>query len=621
MKTIQHAAVYFNEQGTPVAEQFDDVYFSNDGGMAETDYVFLQHNGLPDRWPQHSASYFHIGETGFGTGSNFLLTWQRFRQFRQQQPSAQCQRLYFTSFEKFPLNKADLTQALSNLTGFDDQCPTLLSHYPVATSGCHRLLFDNGHVILDLWFGDVLDSLPQRDAAVAMDAWFLDGFAPSKNPEMWQPALFEELARHSKTGTTIATYTAAGVVKRGLQAAGFQVKKTKGCGRKRDMLTASLQCSQTIHASAKVRSNDITIIGGGLAAVCLSLALLQKGSSVRLLCADTTLAGGASKNRQGALYPNLHAEPSLPSLIQAAAFQFSRSYYPQQPFSFAYDWCGVQHQACTPQLLKRQGKITHFWPADLVQALTPEQASVQAGVKLPFPAVLYPSGGWLSPQEFCQSAGVYLQQQLTFDLQLEWPAQRITTTPHGWLIEGLQQQSLACATLVLALGHQTNQLLTTAPLPIQGIRGQVSYVEQPALASLKTVLCHKGYLAPAWQGLHAVGATFDRNRSDDKVLASDNCANLELVNTSLKQPDWFQHSYVREARAGVRATVPDRLPLFGRWSEQQQDCYVLTGLGARGLLFAPLLAEALACELLAEPSPLPLNWQQALHAERYQTEH
>ncbi|MCH8536578.1 MAG: bifunctional tRNA (5-methylaminomethyl-2-thiouridine)(34)-methyltransferase MnmD/FAD-dependent 5-carboxymethylaminomethyl-2-thiouridine(34) oxidoreductase MnmC [Alkalimonas sp.] len=622
MKTVQHASIYFNEQGTPVAKQFDDVYFSNDDGMAETDYVFLKHNGLPERWQQHHAAFFHIGETGFGTGSNFLLTWQRFRQFRQQQPEARCQRLYFTSFEKFPLSQADLTQALASLTGFDDECQALLSRYPAATAGCHRLVFDDGQVILDLWFGDVLETLPQRDDSVAVDAWFLDGFAPSKNPDMWQPALFEQLARHSKAGSTIATFTAAGVVKRGLQAAGFQVQKVKGFGRKRDMLMASYAKNQVDSSNRLMEksASDVTIIGGGLAAMCLSLALLQKGCKVRLLCADAELAGGASKNRQGALYPNLHAEPTQASLIQAAAFQFARCFFPHRPFSFAHDWCGVQHQACTAQLLKRHAKMSQHWPQELVQTLSAEDASEQAGVELPYPAILYPTAGWLSPQQFCQAAGDYLQQQPGFELCFNQSVCQLQAEHGRWSIITSGQTTFSCDTLVLALGHQTNRLLSDQPLPIRGIRGQVSYVEQAALAPLKTVLCHKGYLTPAWQGLHAVGATFDRNRSDEAVLAEDDQANLQLVQQSLLQPSWFEQSQVKEARSGVRATVPDRLPLAGRWTEQQQSCFVLTGLGARGLLFAPLLAEALACELVAEPSPLPLDWQRALRPERYRSD-
>ncbi|SEA93065.1 bifunctional tRNA (5-methylaminomethyl-2-thiouridine)(34)-methyltransferase MnmD/FAD-dependent 5-carboxymethylaminomethyl-2-thiouridine(34) oxidoreductase MnmC [Alkalimonas amylolytica] len=619
MKVVQHAKIHFNEQGTPVADHFDDVYFSNDGGLAETDYVFLKHNGLPERWPHHPAAFFHIAETGFGTGSNFLLVWLRFRQYRQQHPTARCQRLYFTSFEKFPLSRADLVQALAAVTELEPLAQELLAQYPAATPGCHRLVFDQGAVILDLWLGDVLNSLPDRDPSVTVDAWFLDGFAPGKNPDMWQSSLFEQLARHSQAGTTVATFTAAGMVKRGLLEAGFEVKKVKGFGRKREMLTAT--CTQVnTRRPAKQTAKEVTIVGGGIAAICLSLALLSKGAKVRLLCADTSLGQGASKNRQGALYPNLHAELTDVSLIQASCFGFARRFFSlsQQHFEFPMDWCGVLHQACTSQLQKRLNKLTDCWPGDLVQSLTASNASNIAGLELPYAAIWYPSAGWLSPQQFCLAAASYLAEQPDMTIHYQWPVKQLEAMPDGWRLHGCTRPPLDTNTLVLALGHQTNALLNESPLPIRGIRGQVSYVQAESLQPLKTVLCHKGYITPAWQGLQAIGATFDRNRSDDELLSADDDANLALVQDSLQHPSWMTSVTVIESRAGVRATVPDHLPLYGNWPMTGAQCQILSGFGARGLLFAPLLAEALAASLMQEPSPLPLSWQKQLKACRYQ---
>lgn len=623
IKIVQHAHIHFNEQGTPVAERFDDVYFSNEGGLAETDYVFLKHNDLPERWQHHPAAFFHIAETGFGTGSNFLLAWLRFRQHRQQHPTANCQRLYFTSFEKFPLSRADLSKALAAVSEFTALAQQLLAQYPLATPGCHRLVFDQGAVILDLWLGDVLDTLPERNPSVAVDAWFLDGFAPSKNPDMWQPALFAQLARHSRAGTTVATFTAAGVVKRGLLEAGFTVSKVKGFGRKREMLTAvytKAHATQQTDQLLQQPADEVTIIGGGIAAVCLSLVLLQKGAKVRLLCADAELGQGASKNRQGALYPNLHAEMSSASLIQASCFDFARQFFSlsKQKFEFPLEWCGVMHQACTTQLQKRLSKMSACWPADLVQRLSAKHASEKAGLALPFDAIWYPSAGWLSPQQFCRTAASYLATQPNMIIQYHWPIKQLEVLSDGWRLHSSKHPPLDTKTVVLALGHQSNELLHENPLPLRGIRGQVSYVQAGPLAALKTVLCHKGYITPAWQGLQAIGATFDRSRSSDEWLASDDEANLALVQHSLQQPAWMSSVRIIESRAGVRATVPDHLPLYGSWQLTDKHCQVLTGFGARGLLFAPWLAEALASDLMQEPSPLPLSWQQLVAASRYQ---
>ncbi|MEN3157140.1 bifunctional tRNA (5-methylaminomethyl-2-thiouridine)(34)-methyltransferase MnmD/FAD-dependent 5-carboxymethylaminomethyl-2-thiouridine(34) oxidoreductase MnmC [Alkalimonas sp. NCh-2] len=619
MKVVQHAKIHFNAQGTPVAESFDDVYFSNDGGLAETDYVFLQHNQLPERWLKHPAAFFHIAETGFGTGCNFLLAWLRFRQFRQQHPGADCKRLYFTSFEKFPLSQQDLARALAPLTALSEPAEALLAQYPPATPGCHRLIFDHGAVILDLWLGDVLDTLPERDPTIAVDAWFLDGFAPSKNPEMWQDALFQQLARHSKAGTTVATFTAAGVVRRGLLQAGFHVTKVKGFGRKREMLTAyfpGLDDQPSLPAPAR----EVTILGGGIAAISLSLALLAKGIRVQLFCADASPAQGASKNRQGALYPNLHAELSAPSLIQASCFGFARQFFSrcQSTFEFPHSWCGVLHQACTPQLQKRLDKLASYWPAELVQAVTAQQASELAGLTLPFAGIWYPNAGWVSPQQFCQAAAHYLATQPGMQIHYQWPIEQLKASNNGWCLHSSNRPVQQAEHLVVAMGHQSNQLLGMQPLPLRGIRGQVSYVAAEPLSQLKTVLCHKGYITPSWQGLQAIGATFDRSRSSDEILPTDDADNLALVNNSLQQPAWMSAIQVIESRAGVRATVPDHRPLYGPWSIPEGSCQVLTGMGARGLLFAPLLAEALAAKLTQEPSPLPLNWQQMLSAARFQ---
>ena len=138
MQVIKSAQIHYNDQGTPVSDLFDDVYFSNESGLEETRYVFLQQNGLPERWAQHQARFFHIIETGFGTGLNFLLAWQLFRLHRQQQPTALCQRLYFSTFEKYPLQLADLRQALQRWPTLAELAQQLLAQYPVALPGCHQ---------------------------------------------------------------------------------------------------------------------------------------------------------------------------------------------------------------------------------------------------------------------------------------------------------------------------------------------------------------------------------------------------------------------------------------------------------------------------------------------------
>jgi len=240
---IQSANLGFNEEGTPVSREFDDVYFSNDNGLEETRYVFLGGNRLSERFLTHERSLFVVGESGFGTGLNFLTLWQAFEEFCKNQPQATLKRLHFISFEKFPLTAQDLHAAHAHWPELADFAQQLQQQWPLPIAGCHRILLAGGRVTLDLWFGDINELIPQLDDSLnnQVDAWFLDGFAPSKNPDMWTPQLFNAMAKLARPGSTLATFTCAGFVRRGLIDAGFRMTKTKGFGRKREMLVGDME--------------------------------------------------------------------------------------------------------------------------------------------------------------------------------------------------------------------------------------------------------------------------------------------------------------------------------------------------------------------------------------------
>lgn len=239
---IQTAMLIWNEQGTPVSKQFNDVYFSNQNGLEETRYVFLNGNRLPQRFANHPRPLFIVAETGFGTGLNFLALCQAFADFRQALPDARLQRLHFISFEKFPLRQADLAAAHGCWPQLAPYAEELRAQWPLPLPGCHRLLLSAGRITLDLWFGDINTLLAHVDASIdnQVDAWFLDGFAPSKNPDMWTDQLFSAMARFARPEGSFATFTAAGFVRRGLQQAGFRVSRCKGFGQKREMLAGEL---------------------------------------------------------------------------------------------------------------------------------------------------------------------------------------------------------------------------------------------------------------------------------------------------------------------------------------------------------------------------------------------
>jgi len=220
----QPARIDWRDDKIPVSRQFDDPYFSLDDGLAETRYVFLAGNDLPARFERD----FRIGELGFGTGLNFLVAWQAWEDARAEG------RLAFTSFEAFPMAAADMARALAAFPPVADKAALLVA--AIERGGWRH---DFGSVTLDVVVGDVRDTLPVHD--LRADAWFLDGFSPAKNPEMWGPDVMTEVARHTAPHGTAATYTAAGHVRHALADAGFEVERITGFGRKRHMTRARIK--------------------------------------------------------------------------------------------------------------------------------------------------------------------------------------------------------------------------------------------------------------------------------------------------------------------------------------------------------------------------------------------
>ena len=223
MSKNQQAVIEWRGGNLPVSTRFDDPYFSLEDGLAETRHVFLADNGLPGRF----CPGFHIAELGFGTGLNLLAALQAWIN------SGQTGKLHFTSFEAFPMAAADMARALQ---AFPEVAPLAAPLLAAWASGETCVETDRLHA--EIVIGDARHTLPQWNGRA--DAWFLDGFSPAQNPELWEAGLIRAVARHTAPGGSFATYTAAGFVRRNLEAAGFAVQRQPGFGRKRHMTSGSL---------------------------------------------------------------------------------------------------------------------------------------------------------------------------------------------------------------------------------------------------------------------------------------------------------------------------------------------------------------------------------------------
>jgi tRNA 5-methylaminomethyl-2-thiouridine biosynthesis bifunctional protein len=228
------ATLAFRNNGSLYSPLHNDIYHSAVGSIAQAQYVFLQGNGLPERWQHRPA--FTVLETGFGMGINFLATWAAWRADPER-----CEQLHFVSIEKHPFSADDLRGAHAATLKDESivaRADTLAAAWPMLVPGTHRLEFEEGRIALTLIFGDAVEVLPALSLNV--DAFYFDGFAPARNPELWTPAIFTSLAGLAVEDATFSTYTSAGDVKRALLQAGFEYRKVAGFGWKRAMLVGRI---------------------------------------------------------------------------------------------------------------------------------------------------------------------------------------------------------------------------------------------------------------------------------------------------------------------------------------------------------------------------------------------
>ncbi len=647
--SLHHARLDWNEAGTPVSSEFGDVYFSNDNGLSETRYVFLQQNRLPERFSHHDSDSFVIGETGFGTGLNFLATMAAF--LEQAPLSGNGSRLHFISVEKYPLTQADLRKALAAWPELAPLSQPLIDQWPLPVSGCHRLLFADGRIRLDLWFGDIKEMLPQvpHPATGLVDAWYLDGFSPAKNPEMWTQDLFDDLARLARPDATLSTFTCAGFVRRGLIAAGFAMKKVKGHGSKREMLAGVREGKvpqQSIapwYARPAGREGEVLIIGGGIASAMTALSLVERGRHVTLLCEDGEPASGASGNRQGALYPLLNGEHDALSRFYSLAFGFARNRLlalaKRHPVAFSL--CGVTQLGYDDKSAAKLAKMGQGpFPPELMHPLSAAEVEQVVGLPCDADGVSYPLGGWLCPADLTRAAIREAQASGRLEVVFNAAVTRIAEEADGWHLESRDGRQWRAPNLVVAAGHQLPALLPFAELPLYPVRGQVSHVPTTAgLSQLKTVLCYDGYLTPAHNGAHCIGASYGRNQTDLAYRADEQEQNRARLQACLPDQTWPAEVDVsgNQARVGVRCASRDHLPVAGPVARlaaladhdvnapaDQQSAlplhaglYVLGALGSRGLCSAPLCGELVASEICGDPLPLAADLLEALHPARY----
>ncbi len=627
--------------GQPFSSEFDDVYFSADHGVQETEHVFIQHNQLHQRFAENGQAQFVIAETGFGCGLNFLIT---AKHWLEQSEIQQC--LYYYSIENTPFTPEDLRQAHQSWPELQLISEALLEQYQVASAGFHCFDLFNGRLKLVLMAGDVEAMLPQLQAPV--DAWFLDGFAPGRNPKMWSEQVFSQINRLSHKGSTFSTYTSAGTVKRGLVNAGFSVQKVSGTGNKRHMLKGEFTADHTSagHFSQpwyelnqqSVNKKSACIIGAGIAGLSSAWALVKRGYQVQIFEAGDQAGAQASGNPVGMLMPRLSLQDSADAEFYSSAYFYALRCLQQLDHQQS---CWQQTGGIQLPCSERIRKQIADYPQDkaLAQVLNADEASQLAGVQINETVHHFPLAACVFPRQILQQMIKAMGGAL--HIRYNCCIESFSFENQQWQLKNQQNESIAATDcLILASAWQTRRFAQFSHLHLQPARGQISlFRANKQSKELNLPISFGGYLLPANNQQHVCGASFELDDCDTEIREAEHQSNFDDISHWFK--DLFSKSDITAGRASVRAVTPDRVPVVGpapdytQYLEDYADLYkgrpahkypvgrylpglyVNTGHGARGFSSAFLSSELLAATICNQALPVSKRVRYALHPARF----
>ena len=578
---------------------YNDIYFDKANGMQESDHVYLKTNNLAMKFK--NTDMFTVAELGFGTGLNFLLTWQLWLKSRKPNSS-----LTYISFENAPLSKIELIRVHKLFNNLSDLSKFFIKKIPQIFQSTHQIFFELGNVKLVLIYDDFL-SLSNFNFKA--DTWYLDGFSPKQNPNAWTEKLFKEIYKHTNWRGSLSTFTVAGHVRRGLQKNGFYVSKTKGIGKKKEILFAvKNEPTDEIKFKSNVLNNigPVAIIGAGISGASLIYALRKRNVECFLIDKASSLSNGASGNKVALQMPKLTLDNSPYGLISLEAFSFSRK--------LASELKAVPMSNGLILLPSREREIYKFnkllgnnWPLDLIQG-----GSYNIDALKDSNCLHMNSSGIVDNIKFIKN----LVKETNFFPKFN--VKKILENKDGFkdIVDG-HGNILRAKTIVWANGYEMLNL--NNKIPIIPTLGQVNYLKKSNLSSnLKINFSYGHFISQSFKGYHQIGASFHRDlKTNFKEI--DYISNVNSIPNFLKSlwdPNYFENLY----RVSIRASTKDRMPFFGSLnsigSEKSENIYVLGGMGAWGFVYAPYYAELLVKTILGEPLVISNRIKKLLNMER-----
>ncbi len=591
----------------PFSRQFGDIYHAADGA-AEVQRVFVDPQRLIERFHARQGT-FTIGELGFGTGLNFAVIAHH---YLTRSPASA--RLHFISVEKYPVGYRDFEQLARRRQHDLPIYAELMREYPPSLPGWHRRHMAAGRITLSVFFGDADDGLTDivSRQRVPIDAWLLDGFAPDRNPELWRDGLWRTMANLSATGTTVATFSAVGAVRRALSAAGFAIRRVDQRPHKRHSLAG------TFNAKGQgdfTPPRSVIVIGAGLAGAATARRLSERGVRVSLLDTST-----APPNRMAAtlFHCRMSSNSTQASAVRWLSYLYSNRFYSACATASTDPPPGVLQvpsHSLTPRRLERiadRYSDAGRW-IRLVDAAT---ASSLAGIPLQHSGLFFPHGRVLNLSNVCDD----LMQHPLIDYRCGVTASAVATDADR-ATATTNAGTLTCDRIVLCTGAATNAFDQARYLELLPIWGQIDRITLDSPPDVPLV--GEGFLIPLGS-VCGIGATYEHAPWVNGRASEFNLRRFEAWWRVMSGTDTTQSTSTDDSTLrGTRAVTSDRAPIVGALFDPVgapvPRLLVNTGHGSQGTVSAPFAAECVASESIGEFAPCTRAEYQTLSSIRFRT--
>jgi tRNA 5-methylaminomethyl-2-thiouridine biosynthesis bifunctional protein len=638
MDGIKPIRIGIKDVRTPFAPLFDDIYFSAEDGIKESEYVYLEGTGFLNSLGSAGARALSIGEIGFGVGLNFILTLKAF-----SEQAAASQRLTYFSVEKFPVVKEDLQDLYSRYPELQPYANDFLAQYPVLTPGMHSLKLLRGRVTLILMLGEATEMFSAYDGKA--NFWYWDGFAPSKNPDAFSAPLFAQVARLSHPQAQGSSFTAAGWVRRGLETAGFTMRKRVGYGKKRECIVGNYSnttlCPELIKpwfSPQKLKlvqaGQKIAVLGAGLSGSAIAWSLAERGHAVSVYDPNG-IATRASGNSIGLYNVQLSKmQNPISRFTQSALSHFIQEVKNRGvPVREGIDRTGDPAKIENSKICLENSQ----YPEDFYE--------------LKERAVHFSQCGMLRPSTLCELRVQAHGDRVSVIQKAVIEIKRTENSKQGLKLHLSDHSVESYDHVIYATGadHSTQGLQDSplSELPVRAVRGQLIEVRASEKSlPFKNAKVQLGYVSPVAPEIsghfhHVIGATYltreprpDQTEIDTEFLIAEAKKKwpefseltrddfvLSQVSHRLSTPDKlpvigpafsatkFEQDYGRVLRGTRVLDLPALTPLVGEW--------ILSGMGSRGITYSSLGAELLASLMCGEALPLERDLFEHLHSARF----